>query len=114
MSNPLDRVNIQHLSKFPKLIMLFREKSNLGEEGSINYDGRFLFPESEVKEHEACESYNDIIGESYRDIERKEVGMELDLMISNKEVRSTSTAICMRNIRKSAQTLFDEKLLYVL
>lgn len=77
----------------------------------VAFDGRFLFPEAGMKEGEGCSTYGDIIGE-HSGIERRETRMELELLVSSKELKSTSTVIHMRNIRKSAQSLFDGKLLY--
>lgn len=86
------------------LIALFRAGRMVG------FDGRLLFPECGVDADGEERTYRRVAGE-FRNIARKR-GLELDLLINNKEVSSASAAIHMRNIRKSAQSLFEGRLLY--
>ncbi|CAD26614.1 putative RNA HELICASE OF THE SKI2 SUBFAMILY [Encephalitozoon cuniculi GB-M1] len=92
-----------------KLIRMFRSETPRSE---MNFDGRFLFPEGLVEHGKELTDYSDVVGDKHRDIESRNVGMELDLLVSGKEISPTSAAVHMKNIRKSAQSLFDGKLLY--
>ncbi|ADM11545.1 putative Ski2 RNA helicase [Encephalitozoon intestinalis ATCC 50506] len=92
-----------------KLVWMFRNES---PERTMDFDGRLLLGEMEMGEDPKCMEYQDLIGNNHRDIESKNLEMELDLLISGKEVSPASAAAHMKNVRKSAQSLFDGKLLY--
>lgn len=93
-----------------KLARLFR--GCVGSRRWMNFDGRFLFPLSKKEGEEEEWSYEDVVGDGHRDVEKKDGGMELELLVNKREIRDTSAAIHMRNIRKSAQSLFEGKMLY--
>ncbi|AFM98313.1 putative superfamily II RNA helicase [Encephalitozoon hellem ATCC 50504] len=92
-----------------KLIKMFRDRTS---GGMIDFDGRLLLREGESESEEELIGYDEIIKDGHKDIESKNVGMELDLLVSGKEISPGSAAAHMKNIRKSAQSLFDGKLLY--
>lgn len=91
-----------------RLVGLFRSEAGAG----IDFDGRFLLGEGKVKDEKGGTGYDDFVGDRHRDIESKSIGMELELLVSGKEVNPASAAAHMKNIRKSAQSLFDGKVLY--
>ncbi|KAM0672401.1 hypothetical protein OCOL_000619 [Ordospora colligata] len=91
---------------------LARMYSKGGEEGENDFDGRMLFEDVFMSVNENEERYDMIVGEGHKQIKSKHKGIELELLTNGKEMPTGSAMSHMRNVRKSAQSLFDGKVLY--
>lgn len=80
---------------------------------SFNFDGRIILSEKIMLDGEPLEpcSLSTIFG-TRKDKEYIPENLELDLLVNWKQTTSSSSSIHLRNIQKSAMSLFDGKLLF--